>query len=85
MVVLINFTGSTGYGQDFTDAIAGDWGGKPYKDLVAGLEYVKSVYKDMIDEERMVMLGGVSGNLARSNLCLPADVVEQSHTGVSWR
>ena len=31
VVVMINFHGSTGYGQKFTDSISGDWGGKPYK------------------------------------------------------
>ena len=85
VVVAINPTGSTGYGQDFTNAIAREWGGKPYKDLVAGLEYVKSVYKDMIDGERMVMLGAVSGDHARLYLSSLTDIVEQSHTGGSWR
>lgn len=35
-VVAINFHGSTGYGQSFTDAISGDWGGKPLEDLKLG-------------------------------------------------
>lgn len=60
-VVAINPTGSTGYGQDFVDAINNDWGGKPYQDLVAGLEFVKRTYKDLIDEERMMALGGSYG------------------------
>jgi hypothetical protein len=30
VVVMINFRGSTGYGQKFIDAINGDWGGKPF-------------------------------------------------------
>ena len=36
-VVMIDFHGSTGYGQAFTDSISGDWGGKPLEDLQAGL------------------------------------------------
>jgi dipeptidyl aminopeptidase/acylaminoacyl peptidase len=36
-VVMIDFHGSTGYGQAFTDAIRGDWGGKPLEDLKLGL------------------------------------------------
>ena len=28
---MINFHGSTGYGQKFIDAINGDWGGAPTK------------------------------------------------------
>ena len=36
-VVTVDFHGSTGYGQAFTDAINKDWGGKPFEDLKAGL------------------------------------------------
>ena len=36
-VVMIDFHGSTGYGQKFTDSISGDWGGKPLEDLQKGL------------------------------------------------
>ena len=36
--VFIDFHGSTGYGQAFTDSISGDWGGKPLLDLQKGLD-----------------------------------------------
>ncbi len=36
-VVTIDFHGSTGYGQAFTDSINKDWGGKPLEDLKLGL------------------------------------------------
>ena len=36
-VVFVDFHGSTGYGQAFTDSISGDWGGKPLEDLQKGL------------------------------------------------
>ena len=35
--VMVDFHGSTGYGQAFTVAIRGDWGGRPYEDLAKGL------------------------------------------------
>ncbi len=35
--VMVDFHGSTGYGQAFCDAIRGDWGGKPLEDLKKGL------------------------------------------------
>jgi dipeptidyl aminopeptidase/acylaminoacyl peptidase len=35
--VMVDFHGSTGYGQAFTDSIQGDWGGKPLTDLKLGL------------------------------------------------
>ena len=38
--VAIDFHGSTGYGQAFTDSINKDWGGKPLEDLQKGLAYV---------------------------------------------
>ena len=41
VVIMINFHGSTGYGQKFIDAINGDWGGAPYEDLMKGLDYAE--------------------------------------------
>ena len=38
-VVSVDFHGSTGYGQAFTDAIRNDWGGKPLEDLQRGLAF----------------------------------------------
>jgi dipeptidyl aminopeptidase/acylaminoacyl peptidase len=38
-VVSVDFHGSTGYGQAFTDSIRNDWGGKPLKDLQLGLAH----------------------------------------------
>lgn len=40
-VVMIDFHGSVGYGQAFTDSISGDWGGKPLVDLQKGLAYIR--------------------------------------------
>lgn len=60
IVVAINPTGSTGYGQAFTDGIKNQWGGRPYQDLIAGLEYVKETYKE-IDGERTAMMGASYG------------------------
>lgn len=37
-VISVDFHGSTGYGQAFTDAINRDWGGKPLEDLQKGLD-----------------------------------------------
>ncbi len=44
VVAMINFHGSTGYGQAFTDSITGDWGGKPYQDIMLGLDHLLSQY-----------------------------------------
>jgi Dipeptidyl aminopeptidases/acylaminoacyl-peptidases len=60
VVVMINFHGSTGYGQKFTDSISGDWGGKPYVDLMKGLDYVEKTYP-FIDKTREAALGASYG------------------------
>src|SRR2546429_3487704 len=38
VVAAVNFHGSTGYGQKFTDAISQHWGDYPYQDLMKGLD-----------------------------------------------
>jgi dipeptidyl aminopeptidase/acylaminoacyl peptidase len=60
VTVTIDFHGSTGYGQAFTDAIRGDWGGKPYEDLMKGLDHVLATY-DYVDPSRMGALGASYG------------------------
>ena len=55
-VVFIDFHGSTGYGQAFTDAISGDWGGAPYDDLMMGLEKFP-----WLDKTKMAALGASFG------------------------
>jgi dipeptidyl aminopeptidase/acylaminoacyl peptidase len=59
-VVQIDFHGSTGYGQAFTDAIRADWGGKPLMDLQKGLEAALARYP-WIDGDRSCALGASYG------------------------
>ncbi|CAO1654751.1 prolyl oligopeptidase family serine peptidase [Parasphingorhabdus sp. NYA22] len=59
-VVTVDFHGSTGYGQKFTDSINQDWGGKPLEDLKLG--YAAALRVDQqIDGERSCALGGSYG------------------------
>jgi dipeptidyl aminopeptidase/acylaminoacyl peptidase len=60
VVVMINPRGSTGYGQAFIDGINGDWGGKPYIDLMRGLDYAEAHYP-FIDKTRECALGASYG------------------------
>jgi dipeptidyl aminopeptidase/acylaminoacyl peptidase len=57
---MVDFHGSTGYGQAFTDAIRGDWGGKPYEDLTKGLDHALGRYP-FLDGERVCALGASYG------------------------
>ncbi len=60
VVALINFHGSTGYGQDFTDSITGDWGGKPFVDIEKGLDYLLEHYT-YLDAKRISAAGASYG------------------------
>jgi dipeptidyl aminopeptidase/acylaminoacyl peptidase len=59
-VVTINFHGSTGYGQKFTDAISGDWGGAPLEDLKLGWAAAQEKYT-FLDGDRACALGASYG------------------------
>jgi len=59
-VVMIDFHGSTGYGQAFTDAIRDDWGGKPLVDLKAGLAAALAQHP-WLDGSRACALGASYG------------------------
>jgi len=60
VVVMINPRGSTGYGQQFIDEINGDWGGRPFTDLMLGLDYAEHEY-GFIDPQRECALGASYG------------------------
>jgi dipeptidyl aminopeptidase/acylaminoacyl peptidase len=58
--VMVDFHGSTGYGQAFTDAIRNDWGGKPFVDLQKGLAAAIEKYS-WLDGDRAAALGASYG------------------------
>ena len=60
VVVMINPRGSTGYGQAVVDGVNGDWGGKPYTDLMTGLDYAEQHFP-FIDKARECALGASYG------------------------
>jgi dipeptidyl aminopeptidase/acylaminoacyl peptidase len=59
-VVFIDFHGSPGYGQKFTDSISGDWGGKPLEDLQKGLAAAIAKY-DWLDGNNACAAGASYG------------------------
>ncbi|KAJ1862436.1 dipeptidylpeptidase, partial [Coemansia sp. RSA 2703] len=60
VTIVINFHGSSGYGQNFTDSIRHKWGDYPYVDLMRGIDYVSNTFS-FVDTSRMVALGGSYG------------------------
>jgi dipeptidyl aminopeptidase/acylaminoacyl peptidase len=59
-VVAIDFHGSTGYGQRFTDAINRNWGGWPLEDLKLGLAYA-TAHDPQLEASNACALGGSYG------------------------
>jgi len=59
VVAEVNFHGSTGYGQKFTDAISQHWGDYPYEDLMKGLDVVARL--PYVDSTRMGAAGASYG------------------------
>jgi acylaminoacyl-peptidase len=58
--VMIDFHGSTGYGQAFTDTISQHWGDRPLEDLQKGWAAALKKY-DYLDGDRACALGGSYG------------------------
>ncbi|KAF1714818.1 peptidase S9 [Pseudoxanthomonas sangjuensis] len=59
-VVMIDFHGSTGYGQKFTDAISQHWGDRPLEDLQKGWAAALKKY-DFLDGDKACALGASYG------------------------
>jgi hypothetical protein len=62
-VFIPNFTGSTGFGQTFVDAVARDWGGAPFIDMRAGYSTLLAQHPE-IDCDRAAVIGGSWGGYA---------------------
>jgi len=58
-VLLPNPRGSTGYGARFAEANIGDWGGKDFKDIMAGVDSV--IARGVADPDKLVVMGGSYG------------------------
>lgn len=59
VVAMPNPRGSTGFGQKFVNEISGDWGGKVYRDLLAGLDHLEKL--PYVDKDRIGAAGASYG------------------------
>ena len=59
VVFMPNPRGSTGFGQQFTDEISNDWGGKPFDDLMKGVDVAEKL--PYVDATRQVAAGASYG------------------------
>ena len=83
VVAMVNFRGSVGYGQEWTDAVSRDWGGGPYQDLLAGLDYLAANFQ-YIDTTQIVAAGGSYGGFMANWLSTHSNRFKAlvSHAGV---
>jgi dipeptidyl aminopeptidase/acylaminoacyl peptidase len=59
VVSLVNFHGSTGYGQAFAESILGNHGDKPFEDVMKATDWL--IAQGYVDETRMAAAGGSYG------------------------
>ena len=81
--LMINRRGSTGFGQKFTDEITNDWGGKPYVDVMKGVDAALAKYP-FLDGSEMVAAGGSYGGYMTDWLATHTDRFKAliSHAGI---
>lgn len=60
VVIYVNPRGSHGYGQEFVNAVRGDYGGGDYEDLMAAMDFALRSF-EYIDQERLGVTGGSYG------------------------
>ena len=77
VVALPNPRGSTGFGQKYVDEISGDWGGKCFEDLMAGVAYLEK--QPYIDPERMAAAGRLVRRLHDELVPGPHGQVQDAH------
>jgi dipeptidyl aminopeptidase/acylaminoacyl peptidase len=83
VVALVNFHGSTGWGEDFTASIHGRWGDQPYRDVMAATDEL--VRRGLADPERLAATGGSYGGYLVSWIAGQTDrfACLVNHAGVS--
>ncbi|HVR72711.1 MAG TPA: S9 family peptidase, partial [Planctomycetota bacterium] len=59
VVMLPNPHGSTGFGQEFTEQVSGDWSGACYEDIMKAADW--AIAEGLADPERMAAMGGSFG------------------------
>ena len=76
-LVAVDFHGSTGYGQGFSDAIRSNWGGWPLEDLQKGLK-AATTNSRWLDADNACALGAslwrLYDELDRGQLARPVQV-----------
>jgi dipeptidyl aminopeptidase/acylaminoacyl peptidase len=81
-VAMVNFHGSLGWGQDFASSIVGEWGDKPYRDILAATDHLIEAGK--VSAKRLAAAGGSYGGYLSSWIASQTDRFKciVNHAGV---
>ncbi|NIA24202.1 MAG: prolyl oligopeptidase family serine peptidase [Gammaproteobacteria bacterium] len=71
VVALVNFHGSTSWGQDFATSIQGAWGDLPTQDILSATDHL--LERGFLDEDRMAIAGGSYGGYLTTWLTTQTD------------
>lgn len=82
-ILIVNRSGSTGYGQEFSDGVIDSWGGRPYEDIMAGLDAALARHP-FLDGSRVTAAGASYGGFMANWLATHTDRFKAivSHAGV---
>lgn len=83
VVALVNFHGSTGWGQEFAASILGRWGDQPYFDITVATDML--IARGLVDPKRMAATGGSYGGYMAAWIASQTDrfACIVNHAGVS--
>ncbi|MDM7914883.1 MAG: S9 family peptidase [Candidatus Eisenbacteria bacterium] len=83
LVAMVNFHGSTGWGQKFCASIQGSWGDAPYRDVMAATD--RLIERGLVDPRRMAVAGGSYGGYLACWIASQTDrfAAIVNHAGVS--
>ena len=81
LVVTTNPRGSSGYGQEFSEAIWADWGNKDYDDVMAGVDY--AIAQGWADPERLGVGGWSYGGILTDHVITRTDRFKAAISGAS--
>jgi dipeptidyl aminopeptidase/acylaminoacyl peptidase len=79
VVIMPNPRGSFGYGQAFTDALVGDWGGIDYGDVMTAMDF--AIDEGWIDRDRMAVYGWSYGGFMTNHIITKTDRFKAAISG----
>lgn len=81
VTLLINPRGSSGYGQEFSQAIFADWGNKDFQDVMAGVDY--AIEAGYVDADRLGVGGWSYGGILTNYVITKTERFKGAMSGAS--